>query len=456
MPAHKTSSPRRHAHTAVLPAFALAALLPLAGRGAEPWPQWRGPDGQGHAPDAHDLALEWSEEKNVAWKTPIPGRGWSSPVVADGLVWLTTALESEPSPEEKARRATAAGGQPLTISGPVSLRVVAVDLDTGRLRHDIEVGLVTDAQPIHTLNSFASPSPVVADGKLWCHFGDFGTACVETNTGRVVWAHRLLRLNHENGPGSTPVLWRDKLIIHLDGSDTQSIVALDAASGAIAWRTPRSGAMNADPQLKKAYGTPLVLSLGGRDVVLSPAADWLYAYDPADGTELWRMAYGGLGFSIVPRPVSGHGLLFMSTSFMATEVLAVRLADATTPPTIAWREKRGAPTMPSPLLVGDELYLVTDKGVATCLDARSGTQHWSERLGGNVTSSPLFAAGRIFVANRDGDTFVIRPGRQYGILATNHLDGAIHASPVAVGRALLLRTDKALYRIEEATAAADR
>jgi outer membrane protein assembly factor BamB len=183
--------------------------------------------------------------------------------------------------------------------------------------------------------------------------------------------------------------------------------------------------------------------------VVSPAADWIYGYDPATGAELWRRAYGQLGFSIVPRPVFAHGLLFMSTSFMQPELLALGLGDGTMPPEIVWREKKAVPSMPSPLVVGDELYMVSDKGIATCLDARTGQLVWSERLGGNFCSSPLAADGRIYVGSREGKTYVLRPGRQAEVLATNELDGAIFATPAAVGRAVFLRTEQALYRIEK-------
>jgi len=433
------------------PAAGLVVCLLARVGGAEPdWPQWRGRDGQGHAPAARDLPVTWSETENVAWKTPLTGRGWSSPVIGDGRIWVTTAVERQATPEEKARRLAGnrMAGQ-LEVSGAVTIRALGVDQQSGRLVHDVELCTIPDPQPIHKLNSFASPSPVLAAGRLYCHCGDFGAACVDTATGTVLWTNRELRLNHENGPGSTPVLWRDKLIVHLDGSDVQAVAAYDTATGTVAWQSPRSGELREDPQLKKAYGTPVILPLDGREVLVSPAADWLYGYDPATGAELWKMSYGVLGFSIVPRPVTAGDLLLMSTSFLQPELLAVKLAGPGSPPEIAWREKKGAPTMSSPLVVDDLVYLVSDKGVGSCLEARTGNPVWSERLGGNFSSSPLFADGRIYVGNRDGEMFVIRPGRDYELLATNHLDGGIYATPAAVGRALYLRTENALYRIEK-------
>lgn len=432
-------------------------IAAAASASAAPWPQWRGPDGQGHAPQAHDLPVRWSETENIAWKTPLPGRGWSSPVIDETHVWVTAAVARELPAEERAQRAAALAAKlPMNVSGPVSFHALCIDRATGRLIHDIAVFTVDDPQPIHSLNSYASPSPVLADGRLFCHFGDYGTACVDAATAAVIWTNRDHRLNHENGPGSSPIVWRDMLIFHCDGSDTQSIAALDVRTGRQVWKTPRSGTLPDNPDFKKAYGTPLVLSLGGREVLVSPAADWIYGYDPATGRELWKRAYGVLGFSIVPRPVAAHGLLFMSTSFMQPELLALRLGDGTAPPEIVWREKKGAPSMPSPLVVGDDVYVVSEKGVASCLDARTGAVHWTERLGGNFSSSPLHADGRIYIGNRAGATFVFRPGHRFELEATNTLEGSIMATPAAVDRGLYVRTEAALYRIEKPPAGGGR
>jgi len=424
---------------------ALMVSLAAAGAPAAEWPQWRGPDGQGHADDT-PLRTAWSETEGVAWKTSLPGRGWSSPVVAGGRVWLTTAVERRPTDEQRrARLAGRAPGEPLDVAGAVTLHALCVDAVTGRLLHDVELFVVADPQPIHALNSYASPSPVLADGRLYCHFGDFGTCCVDTASATVVWRSREVRLDHENGPGSTPVAWRDRLIVHCDGKDRQEVVAFDTATGAIAWRTSRSGAMRDDPQLRKAYGTPLIVTEGGDDIVVSPGADWLYGYDPASGRERWRLAYGVLGFSTVPRPVAAHGLLYVITGYMQPELLALKPGSAA--PEILWRVKKGVPTIPSPLVVGDELVMVSDKGIATCVDARSGEPLWSERLGGNVCASPLLAGGKILVCNREGQSFVLQPGRAFSLVATNVLDGRIFATPAVVDGAIYLRTDTALYRI---------
>ena len=177
---------------------------------------------------------------------------------------------------------------------------------------------------VHEINTYASPTPIIEEGRLYCHFGSYGTACVDTSSAKVLWQNQDLKVMHENGPGSTPVLWKDRVIFHMDGSDQQFIAALDKKTGKLAWKTPRSGEMNKNPQLKKAYGTPLVLKIDGKEHVVSPAADWLYGYDPASGKELWKLNYGILGFSNVPRPVAGHGMIYLSTSFMRAQILAIR------------------------------------------------------------------------------------------------------------------------------------
>ncbi len=419
-------------------------VLTVSFSSAAEWPQWRGPAGQGHS-TAKGLPLTWNEKENIVWRTEIPGRAWSSPVIDGQHIWMTTAVESEAPTAEKAKKlADNFAGQPLSIVGKVSLRAICVDRASGKVIHDIELLSAESPDPVHQLNSFASPSPILEDGRLYAHFGTNGTACFDTKTQKVLWTNRELKLKHENGPGSTPVLWGQLLIVHCDGSDTQSIAALDKQTGKIVWRTDRSGEMDPNPQLKKAYGTPLITNVGGREAILSPAANWLYAYEPESGKELWKLSYGMLGFSIVPRPVVGHGMVFFGTSFMKPEILAVTLDDK---PKIAWRFNKQAPSMPSPLLIGDELYIVADKGVATCLDAKTGQTNWTERLGGNFCSSPLFVDGKILIGNREGQTYVIAPGKSYKLLATNQLEGQIMATPAAVDSDLFVRTDKALYRI---------
>jgi len=391
------------------------------------WPQFRGPDGQGHAV-ALGLPVEWSESKNVAWKTPIPGKGWSSPVIAGETIWLTTALD---------------GGQ--------SLRAVAIDRATGGIVHEIEVARPESPPKINDKNSFASPTPVIDDGRVYVHFGTFGTACLDAATGRQIWRNEELKLNHSEGPGSSPVVHGDLLLVNCDGIDVQYVAALDKLKGHVVWKTPRSGPFKDDPQQRKAFSTPLVIDVGGTAQVVSPGAERVAAYDPATGKELWHVNYDG--FSNVPRPLFAHGLLFVCTGYMRPQLWAIRPGGEgdLTESAVVWRCPKQAPANPSPILVGDELFMVSDAGVLSCLDAMSGSEYWQKRMGGNFSASILYADGRLFVSSEEGTTQVVEPGRQFKLLASNQLGGRMMASPAAVGRSLFLRTEGHLYRIETAT-----
>ena len=425
-------------------AVSLAAMSPALAD----WPQWRGPGGQGHA-ESTQLPAEWSEGKNVTWRTELPGRGWSSPVILGNQVWVTAAHETVASEEKKKERLKAnTGSQPLTVLSEVRIHALCVDKSSGKIVKDIELLKKEAPQWVHQTNSYASPTPILEAGKLYCQNGSYGTACLDTQSGKVLWINQDLWVMHENGPGGSPILWNDLLIFHMDGSDRQFIAALDKRTGRLAWQTRRSGEMNSNPQLKKAYGTPVVTKVHGRDVVISPAADWLYGYDPASGEELWKVKYGSLGFSIVPKPVVGDGMVYIGTSFMRPQLIAFNITKAK--PEIAWASKRSVPAVSSPILVGKEIYFVSDSGgIVTCLDAKTGREQWRERIGGNHGASPTFVGGRLLFHSKEGETTVLKPGQKFKILARNKLDGAHHASAAVSDDALFLRTEKAIYKIEK-------
>jgi len=383
---------------------------------AEDWPQFRGPDGQGHSSE-QALPLTWSEKENIRWKVAIPGRGWSSPAIAGDRIWLTTATD---------------GGR--------SLCAICLDRNAGSQRQTVELFHLAAAEPINDKNSYASPTPVLDGDKVYLHFGPYGTACI-TSSGEIVWGTRL-KYSPQHGPGGSPVLYEDLLIISCDGQDIQYVVALDKRTGKIRWKTSRAG--------YQAYSTPLVIQAAGRAQVISPGAHRAIAYDPHSGKEIWWVSYGQ-GFSNVPRPVFGAGLVFICSGFFEPVVLAVR-PDGTgdvTKSHIVWSLKRGAPLTPSPLLVEEDLYVISDSGIATCLDAKTGAAHWRARLGGNFSASPVYGDDRIYFLNEDGETTVIAPGTQFQRLAVNKLDGATLASIAISGGALFIRTDGNLYRLEQ-------
>ena len=400
--------------------LALVLFLARAGLAAatEDWPQFRGPTGQGHSAE-QGLPLEWSESRNVLWKTAVPGRGWSSPVVAGGRVWLTTAMNTP---------------------GGASLRLLGFDIDTGREVVNAEAFRLRSADLTNAKNSHASPTPILDGDRLYVHFGASGTAAL-TTAGVVVWKTQL-PYESQHGNGGSPALYRDLLIISCDGSDQAYVVALDTRTGKVRWKTPRR--YPAD----QAYSTPLVIRVGERDQVVSVGAYRAAAYDPESGKEIWRVSYPD-GFSNVPRPVFGHGLVYLATGFQQPSLLAVR-ADGTgdvTKTHIAWTLQRGAPYTPSPLLVGDELYVMNDLGILSCLDARTGAVHWLQRIGGNHSASPTFADGRIYFLDEDGVATVIAPGKIFRKLATNTLDGAMLASMAVSNRSIFIRTHTHLYRL---------
>ena len=429
----------------------LSALLFLptsVSRAEISWPQFRGTDGQGYSTSV-GLPLEWSETQNIVWKTPIKGRGWSSPVFEDGKIWLTTATMTPVSEEERAAKVA---GSPVADAMEVASRAVlwAVEIDqqNGKVLRNVKIFEIDSPQPVHSLNSFASPTPVLAQGKLYCHFGAFGTACLDTSSGRLLWRQQKIVVNHDVGPGSSPLLVGNHLILTFDGTDQQFIVGLDAQTGEIAWKTNRPPLSANRGDFRKAFSTPLLIETAGRPQVVIPGAQWFVSYDPRTGEEIWRVEHGR-GFSNAPRAVFDGHRLFLCTGFMRPQLWAVRpdgRGDVTATH-VDWKQKKQIPTMSSPILVGNQIYVVSDGGVLSCFATDAGDLLWRARLGGKYSASPLYADGRLYFCSQDGQTTVIAPGKKYQEFAKNHLNGQLMASPAVVGSDLLLRTDTHLYRI---------
>ena len=392
---------------------------------AENWPEFRGPTGDGHARSL-GLPAVWSERNQVVWKTAVHGRGWSSPVIWDGQIWLTTATEDG-----------------------TKLYAMCFDEDSGRILYDLLLFEVAQPQEIHAFNSYASPTPTIEQGRVYVHFGSPGTACLDTSSGRVHWQRTDLPCNHWRGAGSSPILFEDLLIVHLDGYDYQYVVALDKATGQTRWKIERNIAYGTDDgDLKKAFCTPIIISVNGQLQLISPAAKAAIAYDPRTGKEIWRIRYDN--HSATARPLYGLGMVFINSGFSKASLMAVRpqATGDVTDSHIAWTTDRSIGSKPSHLLIDDLLYVVHDQGTASCLDARTGEPVWQKRLGGNFSASPIYADGKIYFMNEEGMTTVIRPGREFTVLATNRLDDGCLASPAVADRALFIRTTTHLYRIE--------
>jgi outer membrane protein assembly factor BamB len=393
-------------------------LSVAAATGADDWPQFRGPGGQGHSAET-GLPFEWSETKNIRWKVPVAGRGWSSPVVVNGRVWLTTAT---------------------MVGKDTSLRLMAFETDTGKEAVDVEVFKVRGGRQLNPKNSQASPTPIVDGDRVYVHFGPEGTAAVSVS-GTVLWKTKLY-YEPQHGNGGSPALAGDVLIVNCDGFDQAYVAALDTRTGKTRWRADRS-----EPH-SQAYSTPLVIRTGDRDQVVSVGAFNVVSYDPKNGKELWRVGYPD-GFSNVPRPVFGGGLVFITTGFNQPSLLAIRpdgKGDVTRSH-VAWKLSRGVPLTPSPLLVGDDLYMVSDNGIASMLDAKTGEVKWQERLNGTFSASPIFADGRIYFLDEEGRTVVLKPGVRPQLVAENALEGSSLASIAVSSGSLFLRTGSHLYRI---------
>ena len=403
--------------TARLPLAGFLVLVHLAAVKGGDWPEFRGPGQQGHSVET-GLPVTWNATENVVWKTDIPGLGWSSPAVAGGKVWLTTGVDDGHS-----------------------LRVLRLDAATGVIEKSIEVFAPAEPGSVHSKNSHASPTPVIEGKRVYVHFGSHGTACL-SDSGDVLWTTKL-DYNHRHGPAGSPVIAGGVLVIACDGTDIQFVVGLDKATGNEVWRRPRG-------EGRMAYSTPTLAEVDGAPIVVSCGGEFVIAYEPAGGQERWRFRYPG-GYSNVPRPVTGFGLTFVSSGYDTPVFYALPL-DGTGElgdDRVAWKTTKGVPRHASPLIVGDELYLVSDNGVISCLDARTGTVHWQERLGGDCTASPLFAEGRIYVTDENGVTKVIAAGKEYRELATNELPGRSLASLATADGAIFFRTDTAIYRLDE-------
>jgi len=424
----------------------LAWLSFCATTASASWPDFRGPTFDGHAPKSSDersalLPLRWSETNSVLWKTALPHKGWSSPVILGDRIWLTAAS-----------------------SDGKDFFALGVDAVSGKVVFNERLFRCETPEPLgNNLNSYASPSAVLEPGRVYFHFGSYGTACLDTETFKTIWRRDDLPCRHFRGPGSSPVLHDDLLILTMDGVDVQYLVALDKLSGKTVWRSDRTASWNdieADGKprgggdFRKAYSTPLVVDFRGEKQLVNIGSKAAYAHDPRTGRELWKLDHAG--FSPASRPVSDGTNVFIATGNGKGEVIAVRLGGTNnvTDSHILWRNSRGAPRMPSPILHAGLLFMVSDGGIATCLDAASGDQLWQERLGGEYAASLIVRDGKIYCFSQDGKATVLKASRTFEILATSRLDSGFMASPAILDDDLILRTKTHLYRIGDPAAAA--
>ena len=388
------------------------------------WNQFRGPTADGRIP-ATGLPLDWSEQQGITWKTAIHGRAWSSPVVWGDRIWLTTA----------------------TRDG-TKLSVLSLDGKSGKVLSDQVVFEVKEPKFCHPTNTYASPTPFIEGDRLYVHFGQYGTACFNTESGKKLWQRRNFVCDDFRGPGSSPVVHGDLLLVHFDGVDVQYVVALNKHTGETVWKRDRDIDYGTDnPDRKKAYGTPLVITHHGRQQMISPSAGSTVSYDPVTGKELWRIQHGGM--NAAARPLFDQGLLYISAGQGDRSLIAIdpsgegMLSDER----VKWSTGQAVPKRPSQILTNGLLLMVDDKGIASCLDAETGKLHWRERLGGEYWASPVLGDGRMYCCNKEGGTVVVAAAKEFKKLAENQLAAPIVASPAAIESDLLIRTETHLYRV---------
>ncbi len=440
-------------------------LCPLAANShAESlWPEFRGPSAQGYS-EAKGLPTEWATDKNIVWRAEIAGKGWSSPVVAKGHIFITTAVDLTPEPtaaveapppalttpaadtKSNAPKRPAAAKPPAPPPKPVSLHVMAVDAATGKAAWDTPVFTITDAAALkmHGKNSQASPTIVYEPGRLYAHFSHHGTACLD-EAGKILWTSQENSYTPQHGTGGSPVIVDDLLIFNADGSKDPSVIALDKTSGKTRWKIARPAT---EAKSKFSFCTPLLIEVAGQKQLISAGSGIVQALDPKNGSEIWHVMYG-TGYSVVPRPVYAHGMIFMSTGYDKPIGLAIR-ADGkgdVTQTHVVWQETKYVPHNPSMLVIGDELYMLADNGLFSCRDAKTNTIHYEERLLGPSSSSLLHADGLIYAIDEKGTSAVVKPGKTLQIVSTSELKEKTLASMSVCDNDLLIRTELALYRV---------
>ena len=395
----------------------------------EQWSQFRGHFGNGIIKST-SAPINWSENRNIDWKTPIHDRGWSSPVIWNDQIWMTTATKE--------------GNK---------MYAICVNKLSGKVEHDIHVFDVKSPQAITNENTYASPTPVVEEGRVYVHFGTYGTACISTKDGQILWKRRDLNCDHEigAGPASSPFIYNNFLIFNVDGRDVQYVIALNKETGETAWKTNRSVDFS-DVQInqRKAYGTPFIIPRGNTNQMVSIGAKGVYSYDPENGKELWKAEHRG--WSIAPRPVYGEGLVFTMIDRDRPEMWAIDPSGSgdITETHIEWKETKRMPPRASPIFFKGLLFVVDRNGYISCLEAKTGKSLWQKRMKGRFSASPVLANDLLYFFNEDTVCTIIKPVKELIIVAENKLsDGKLLATPAFDENSIYIRTENNLYRIKE-------
>jgi outer membrane protein assembly factor BamB len=387
----------------------------------------------GHA-NVETAPVRWSETETVVWKVPVKGLGWSSPVVYKNQVWVTSATEE--------------GKEFYTL---------CFDLKTGRLLDEKTIFTAEDPQRIHGTNSYATPTPCIEDGFVYVHYGHFGTACINTDNFEVVWKREDMPCKHMQGPASSPIIYKDKLIVHLEGTEDPYVVALDKNTGETIWKSIRSKEIydTLEPVFRKSYQTPIVIEAGGKELLISNSSFMCFAHDVNTGEVIWTIQYGD--DSTVSQPLCWNGLVYVNSGWLFEENKPFWTRQYAVDPTgtgdvtathVKWTFEEDVPQIPTPVIINGHMYMVHDRGMVTCLDAVSGSVIWTEKLKGNFNSSPIYAGRNIYFINVKGECTIIKPGNSFQKIAENDIGETVKAVPVFVGDKMILRTEKNLYHIK--------
>ena len=398
------------------------------------WTHFRGNDLNGIA-SVERAPLTWGDDTNIRWKTEIHDKGWSSPVVYDNQIWVTTA----------------------TMDGK-ELFAVCVDFQTGKIIYDIRVFSPKNVFGKHSLNTYATPTPCIEKDFVYVHFGSLGTACIKTSNGSIVWTRTDLKCEHVQGAASSPVIYKNLLILHYEGTDVQYIIALDKTTGKTVWRTDRADKPY-EPLTeigRKAYITPIIINVKGRDLIISNGSAVCNAYDPNTGEEVWSVVRGAE--STISMPFTEKGIIYYYTGFMVdpdgpnfSELLAVNPDGKgdITGSNILWRKRVEPLQLLTPVIKDGLIYTVDTKNNLMCIEASTGKDIWTSRLKGNFNASPVYAAGNIYLFSIRGETLIIKPGRKLEIVAQNQIKDQIWATPAILRNSIIMRTDKYLCKIEQ-------
>jgi outer membrane protein assembly factor BamB len=387
--------------------------------------------------ESENPPVTWSETSNIRWKTDLEGKGWSSPVVLDNQIWLTSATEDGKK-----------------------MNGICLDFNTGKILFKIPLFTPDSVQNKHSINTYATPTPCLEKGFVYMHFGTFGTACASTTDGKVIWKRTDLNCNHVQGPGSSPILYKNLLIVHLEGVDVQYIVALDKRTGKTVWKTERPANIYEPltPIGKKAYVTPLIVDVNGKDLLISNGSAICQAFDPETGNEIWRVVQGT--DSSIAMPIYENGLVYFIPGFVSspegekyTELIAVNPSGKgdLAKTNIIWRHKIPVLQLLTPVIKSGLIYMVDTQNMLLCLDAKTGSVVYTRKMKNKHYSSPVFANGLIYFTSGKGETTVLKEGRELTVVAENKLPGEVFATPAILRNQILLRTDKSLYCIEQKT-----